>query len=200
MKKRRRSLLLLVGLFLTCACCSSPALGQDAHRAKQNEEVARLREVLDDPQLRDSEPERLAGAIRRAGDLKAQEAIGSLIRLLTFRYKSPREQEAEEVGIAIAVPQPYPAVSALFQIGEPALPALIRHIETNDTDPLARRNAAQALMSIFREEPRKGICYLRAAATKAPTPVAAQWLDEAAEYGKTFLIPAERDAVTCPVP
>jgi HEAT repeat protein len=189
----------LLGLTLAGLCLSVVSLGQEPRGGERSEEIPRLLKTLDDPQLRSGNPDRLAGAIRRAGELRTQESVDSLVRLLTFRYKSPREREAEDEGIFISVQQPYPAVSALFQIGEPALPALIRRISSDEGEEpgLARKNAAQAVMLVFREDPRKGICYFKAAAAKASSPLAMHWLEEAAESGRKWL-PPDSPPPACP--
>jgi hypothetical protein len=56
------------------------------------------------------------------------------------------------------------------------------------------------MMLIFREDPRKGVCYLRAAAAKASTPAAVYYLNEAAAYGEQRrVIPIAGSAPSCPL-
>jgi hypothetical protein len=161
--------------------------------------------VLGDPRLRADEPRQVIEAIKRAGELGAPELAESLVSLLTFAQTFPEDRIAEETGVvfhtnSMSVGRRYPAVSALFQIGKPALSALVKRIGSSANDePLARDNAAEAMMLIFREDPQQGVCYLRAAAAKASTPTAVYYLNEAAAYGeKRWVIPVVGSASSCP--
>lgn len=164
--------------------------------------MARVVKVLGDSQERTGDPERVVAAIKRAGELRAVEAVDGLVALLTFAQTFRWEQEQEELGVVshtntMTTGSRYPAVRALFQIGEPALPALVDHIQDDQTDPLARKNATESVMLIFREAPRKGICYFKAAAAKASSPTAMHWLEEAAESGRKWL-PPDSPLPACP--
>lgn len=195
MTKQVRRLWFLPALFLLPVCLSAQAVKQaDERVAAERSEVARLIKTLNDPQLRAGEPQRIVEAVKRSGELKATEAIGGLISLLSFARVFPWEKEQEEKGFVyhsstMSLGRRYPAVSALFQIGEPALPALIDYIATDESDTTARENAAAAVMLIHREEPQKGICYLKAAAAKSTSPVAVARLNQAAEFGRKWLSP-----------
>ena len=51
----------------------------------------------------------------------------------------------------------YPAVDALFSIGRPAVPALLRVIKGDGYSKQAQENAVRTIMLIYRDEPSRGI-------------------------------------------
>ena len=145
MQKYAASFLLLVTVMLIPTHAHGQSAPQTRVRtAPKAEEVEHLRKVLGDARLRADEPRQVIEAIKRAGDLRAPELAGSLASLLTFAQIFPEDQVAEETGILfhtyiMSVVRRYPAVSALFQIGKPALPALVKYIAGSAHDePLAR--------------------------------------------------------------
>jgi len=151
-------------------------------QASREAEINRLLYVVRNEQLRSSDPQQVIKAIQRLGDMRATEAIDDLTQLLSFRQTFWWERN-DGIGVEI---QPvtsgnrYPATSALFQIGRPALPALIRVIEVYETDSVESDNSTYAVQSIFRENPSEGVKYLRSAAAKSSTPLTTQHLTVAA--------------------
>lgn len=149
---------------------------QDSTESKQNteeryrlptkkeleEERVKLLETLSDVELRQKEPEKVFAAIKRAKERRLVEAIPDLIKLLTVREKLWWEGTGK---IMQHIPEKgyYPAVSALFVIGEPALPALIEVIEASDENSLESDNALDAVQMIFRTNLREAVDYLRRA-------------------------------------
>lgn len=149
--------------------------GDESRRQASNEEVERLLTIVRDERLRQSEPDRVAQAIKRLGELKSTGAINDLIRLLIF--KRTFEWEAcdmiNEIHLTTASER-YPAVGALIEIGKPSLPALIDVIGAHDSNSLESRNAWEAVMIVFRDTPTRAVTLLRKAAAKSPSPQSAQ--------------------------
>lgn len=167
------------GIFITSVFGSKSVV---APQDNNEGEVSTLISVLRDSRLRQDDPERVIKAIERLGDLKAAAAVDDLIQLIAFR----RTFSWERNGGSILELQPitpgnrYPAVSALFQIGKPALPALVKVIEGSESNSLENQNATYAVQSIFRDNLREGVKYLREAATQSFTRLMAQRLSTAA--------------------
>jgi hypothetical protein len=90
------------------------------------------------------------------GREKPKEAIPLLVDWLTWENKSRFPYRIDSPGYK------YPAVSALFEIGEPAVPALIKVISEHAPQEQLAKNARYAFMSIHREFPGDGIRQLRA--------------------------------------
>ena len=73
----------------------------------------------------------------------------------------------------------YPATTALFQIGKPALPALL-DVLAAETSPVVRQKALETLMDISREDPVSGVKLMRdSAATRRGKAAQARLLDAA---------------------
>ncbi len=132
---------------------------------ERKEEIGKLLAVLRDVDLRKTHPDQVIAAIRRLGELRASEAIDDLIELLTFSPLFPGEVPGPD-GRPIVEFQlnRYPATGALFQIGRPALPALVRVIEFNKLDSLKGQKALDTIQSIFRDDLIEGAMYLERAA------------------------------------
>jgi hypothetical protein len=164
-----------------------------------NQDVTQLIAILRDERLRKSEPEHVVQVIQRLGQMRAVEAIDDLIVLLAF--KQPLEWEKEEPSdfyaeiSAIGPDRRYPAIGALFQIGKPALPALINVIATHENGSLESENALYTIFAILREEPPSAwVEYLRESAAHASSPEATQRLlhaAESAEETRLFMVLSE---------
>ncbi len=116
-------------------------------------------------------------AIAQIGEKKYVAGVGVLVRYLGFR----REPEFWEKGEDVVDLQHewYPATSALFQIGKPALPALIDLLGT-ETNPIVRSRALQTVMDISRGDFVSGVKLIRdAAATRNAKAEQARLLDAA---------------------
>lgn len=179
---RRPLTYLSVGLLL-CLC----ALGVSAISGKNTQynrpaeraaKIAELRARLRDPQARVGDPERVADAIEKLGRERAKEAIPELIELLTFEREVNTEMGEFRI---ITLGARYPATSALFEIGEAALPALIGVVETHEEDSLASRNALYSISLIFRNDAAGAVNALQAAAARASSPEEARRLSKGAE-------------------
>jgi HEAT repeat protein len=168
------------------------ALSQDRDNGQsfgKDRKIMHLLRILRDEQLRQVEPERVIEAIEQIGDLKSIAAIDDLAQLLTFG----RNVEPETMGDVIVGEHfittfaRYPAARALFRIGKPALPALIKVIAAEETGSPASENATYTVTQIFRDAPSDGVEYLRSAAGKASSNQEVQRLSVAAEKLKGFL-------------
>lgn len=170
------------------------SMGQTLAQYKQQstgegQESMQLLTILRDEQIREREPERVIKAIEHLGQMKSIAAIDDLVQLLTFKQSFPwknRNLDIVEEDHPITPLSRYPAAGALFQIGKPALPALIKVIETEETGSLAGENAIYTVTQIFRDSPTKGVEYLRDAAANASSPQAARRLSGAAARVKRF--------------
>jgi len=173
------SIIFATGILLTSVAGSkSVVTPQDNSEG----EVSTLISVLRDSRLRQDDPERVIKAIERLRDLKAVAAVDDLIQLIGFS----RTFSWERTDGSILELQPitpgnrYPAVSALFQIGKPALPALVKVIEGFESNSVENQNATYAVQSIFRDNLPEGVKYVREAATQSFTTLMAQRLSTAA--------------------
>ena len=149
-------------------------------------ELKGIKLILQDEQMRETQPEILVRAIQRAGQLKDESVVNDLVKQLTFKRKFNWEDESAEVSLQIHPITPagrYPAIGALILIGEPALPILAETIAINDINSLAGQNALVALQSIFRDFARSEN-YLRQWAINAPAFESQQRLLDAAEKTK----------------
>ncbi len=104
-------------------------------------------------------------ALRELGESKGKEAKEAIPVLVDYLdYKRPLSG-AEKNGFFLHMPsaeEMYPATGALFSIGQPAIPAMIRVIESSD-DPQKHDNAVFVIMQIYRERMPQGIQKLKAA-------------------------------------
>jgi hypothetical protein len=124
---------------------------------------------LRDEKLRQVAPKEVIAAIKRLGELRAQDAIGDLISLLAFRQIFPWESgeidSIQEIH-PITTSGRYPATGALMQIGKPALQALTDALAQKQTGTLESENALFVVEYIFLDDPQEGVSYLTEAATK----------------------------------
>jgi hypothetical protein len=170
------------------------SVGQPLSRHKQQsaaegQESMQSLTILRDEQLRVREPERVIKAIEQLGQMKSIAAIDDLVQLLTFKQSFPWENRnlgMVEEDHPITPLSRYPAAGALFQIGRPALPVLIKVVEAEETGSLASENAIYTVTQIFRDSPAGGVEYLRDAAAKASSAQAARRLSGAADRVKRF--------------
>lgn len=97
-------------------------------------------------------------AMRYLGLHRVETAIPRLIQLLSYRIKPVTPPQRK-----LSVGDMYPATDALFQIGVPAVPALLEVISNHEKTDIESKNALYTLMQIYRTEPAKGIALLTAA-------------------------------------
>ena len=174
-------------LFLMLSLLTIPTAvglcGAQSPASNPKEEVAKLLAVLRDPDLRRSHPEQVVAAIDRLGEMHASEAVEDLVKLLTFAQKFDWESPDQKAIVEIHLIHPgnrYPATSALFQIGQPALPALLKVIENDSVSSLNWQNALFTIRNIFRDNASEGVKYLSHAAQTSADKASAERLTEAA--------------------
>lgn len=151
-------------VFLILAILGSATLAAQKTREAQ---VKTFLEVIRDVP-RHSEQE-VAEAINQLGQLRATESIDDLVKLLSFKQTFWWEKSNSDAVIEIrpvTTAGRYPAVGALFSIGEPALPALTRVIVSESGSSLRVANALEAIGLIFREKTGGAVNYLSEAALK----------------------------------
>lgn len=183
--------LLIIAFSLIFQSCVEKAVSEIRPQAKHEElkqfinvevkqpggkEVKELLTTIRDEQLRQNNPERVIQAITQLGERRGVEASDDLTQLLTFK----RSLESDVTQIRSHFDDLYPARSALFLIGKPSLPALIKAIESHESDSLASENAINTIMAIYQDSPSEGVEHLREA-SKSSSPEGSQRLLKAAE-------------------
>lgn len=161
--------------------CSLARAGQAEKRC--GEEITRpLLEVLHQKDLQQTDPVAVRTAIEKLGMMRCVDVIDDLVALLTFRFPFPKEDEMVTNRRFTATR--YPATNALPLIGKPALPALVKVIETNDPASLLSKNARFTARCIFAYREKEGDEFFRQAADKAATPEAKERLLKALETAR----------------
>ncbi|MGD0693792.1 MAG: hypothetical protein ABSB82_02965 [Terriglobia bacterium] len=156
---------------------------QSSVPAESREKIEKLLVVIRDAKLRESDPGRVVEAIEELGHVKAVEAIDDLVKLLTFRRTWPWETPGGPIQeFRIETPGlRYPAVSALIEIGQPSVPAMVKVIEAHESSSLESQNALWVIRSLFQYNGKEGIDYLKEAAKHSSSPRGAQRLTDAAD-------------------
>jgi len=111
----------------------------------REDDEKQLLAIVRDKEMQDKDRRAVVQAVVRLGEIRSIAAIDDLINLITFRGILESKQAPSPIVIDMEHPvtplSVYPATGALFHIGRPALPALIKLIETSDPDALASQNA-----------------------------------------------------------
>lgn len=118
---------------LASALCAGLHITSSGAEDDRGKAISRAMEVIDKFRARtpmDLEGLEVARAIAFLGDLKAVEAAKALVEKLDFRDPTATEPS-----------QYYPALLALVEIGQPALPALLDAISTKNRTPFFLNNA-----------------------------------------------------------
>jgi hypothetical protein len=176
--------LAVLGLLLAGALFPAARIHTYQQPVSREEEVAELIDAIRDSSIQESNPNLVARAILRLGDLKATEAIDDLVALLRFRVWLPYEKDpnAPKSEDHIVTPaRRYPAISALREIGPPALPALFKVIESHEPDSLETQNAMEVIIFLSRYERPAYVQKLKDAAADATSVETVQRLLKAAE-------------------
>jgi HEAT repeat protein len=180
MKLRARILLhavLLLALVAQTLTAKLAGYGQVTQGESRDEEIAQLIAIIRNSQLRIEDPEKVVEAINKLGEMKAASAVDDLAQLLTFRLVSRGERLT---GMRSEADARFPAVNALYLIGKPALPALVKVIENFDEQDLMSRNALNTMLSIFREKLSEGVEYVNQAASRSSSALGSQRLEKLA--------------------
>ena len=179
MAHSRRILVLFMVLTggVTCAICTP---GQQSSMSRQ-EKVEKFLSVIRDRELQQKDPNSFRAAIQELGKLRAAEAVDDLVKLLTYRREWQRERPAgdyitEGSSWTNYTGAAFPATTALENIGDAAVPALMRVIEGRDEASLESKNARYTVRAIFTRRNRNADAFFRAEATHAVSPEAARRL------------------------
>lgn len=146
---------------------------EEAATVESGKEIEkRLLETIRNEQLKQSDPDSFRRAIRRLGEIRSVAAIDDLIKLLSFRAHYPSDDDIDHTeSHPIGLLGRYIAGSALSEIGEPALPALVKVIETHDCKDIESEVAGEAIIYAIKDY-EKAPKFLRQAAADAPTAAA----------------------------
>ncbi len=137
---------------------------QTTQSESRDKEIAQFIAIIRDSQLRIEDPNKVVEAINKLGEMKAVSAVDDLVQLLSFR---PISEGEFLTGIRTEAEKRFPAMGALFSIGKPALPSLIKIVENFDEQDLMSKNAAFTIVAIFREKPSDGVDYLHQSASQS---------------------------------
>lgn len=171
---------------------------QNASNNLQNDSNQRDAEIQEFINVLESDDEKLSSstkinAIKRLGNAKVKRATALLIKYLDYEDKAEvlRTKPKTINGVTVITEQNdlslserYPATGALFQIGESALPALVKVIENEEPNSLKSQNALYAVQQIFVEDWLKAVLYLEKAAAESKNPDGSERLQRAARETK----------------
>jgi hypothetical protein len=113
--------------------------------------AAQLAEFLAEKDVVTREPGCVVVALELLGHEHAQDHISEIVKFLTFRRKFYWEGTGFNMQ-PVGEIEHYPAAMALFEIGKPALPALLSVVAEGPPDSLQFRNAVNTIMDIHRDE------------------------------------------------
>ena len=144
------------------------AVSEDESFHAREGQVAGLLGIIRDESLREKDPKRVSADFAKLGEMKATEAIPDLVRLLEFRVYEPWEKDPtlEPSDRLRTSARKYPAIGALVGIGEPALPALVRAVETSHPASLEGKCALEAIRMMYPDEIGRAIRYLEGVAAR----------------------------------
>ena len=126
-------------------------------------------------------PDCIFYAIDQIGLKHYAPAIKTLIRYLD--YPVPEDPAKARWPVIMRIPtlgSLYPAITALFEIGKPAIPDLVDSIADPDMTDVARSNAIEALFLIHREDVSEAVALLNRAGKESADRLASQRLMDAA--------------------
>jgi hypothetical protein len=130
-------------------------------------------------------------AIEQLGNDHYEAAIKTLIGYLDYRAPDPPSVTFLGVKVTprVAWWVPYPAVDALFLIGKTAIPQLIEAVADASTSDVARDNAGDAVLAIYRGDIPEGVAVLaRASHTRTDPTESIRLVDQASrQAGKCIL-------------
>jgi hypothetical protein len=126
-----------------------------------------------------ADPQCVTDAIWQLGESKSasRAAIDVLISLLDFRRP---QTNPERMHISINRDW-FPAVSALFSIGKPAVTPLIATLKSGQMSETARQNGIRAILAIYRDDPPQAVVALKNAAAAAHSEAEAVTLEQCAK-------------------
>jgi len=132
-----------------------------------DDEVQKLIVVLRNAEL--GTPESKVDAIQRLGLIGDSRAVPILIAYIDFERKFEERQKSTKASVdhwdePRSVATRFPAITALYQIGNASVPALIELIEDNPADMIKSQNALFTIHFIFRDDLSEAIYRLESGA------------------------------------
>jgi len=115
----------------------------------------------------------VVSAIRRLEHSHSADAIHVLVEYLGWKESEPSQ-------VTTGSSMFHPAVGTLFSIGKPALPALTEVLVDTNASKVARDNAVETIMCIFRDDSKAGVRFLLKKASEARDGGEASMLRQAA--------------------
>ena len=153
----------------------------------EDEKLRELRMIVEDAHIQQTDPDQVVKAINELGRIGNSTSIEILVKLLTFRRPlyEPNDGTYTEIHV-VTLGYIYPAVDALAAIWESSFPAMIKVIETHESNSLEAKNAVEVIKFLSRDYPPAYYGRLREAAAKASTHKVADRLLKAASIIKEF--------------
>lgn len=153
-----------------------------------NDKIKKWIKTLKNNETKRTSPELVVEAIQNLGSVKAKQAIPELIKYLDYERKfeskfESKQDPADGVEVLPSIPLSgrYPAITALFQIGKSALPALAKVIQKEEPESLKSDNALHTVQFIFRDNLSEAVKYLEESMKNSDTQKAKQRLSIAIE-------------------
>jgi hypothetical protein len=152
---------LIIGGILSLLLFSAGRLSGESCNQLQNASSDELISYLQGGNFGDDDSQCAEFAIRTLGRKRYEPAIPSLIKVLDFR-RPLTEREKQGLYLHIqSIDEIYPAASALEDLGEKALPAVLDAIKAKSTSAVGRANAVFVWMTFYKSESPKGVSLLR---------------------------------------
>jgi HEAT repeat protein len=170
--KKRLAYLVVATLAL---CCEMRALECNNIAALQHNQLV---DYLKN-EARTADPQCVTNAIYRLGDTKSKrsEAVAVLVKLLDFK----RPPTAPEKLHIHTNHDWYPAVDALYQMGESAVQPIIDRLAKSDEDSIVRKNGVRALFFLYSSKLPTAVSLLMRASRAAENQAEAIALESAAK-------------------
>jgi len=140
-----------------------------------------------------NQPDCAIVALEILGHEHATGYIPQILNFLTFRRKFYWEGTRFDMRPVTELGH-YPAAMALFEIGKPALPALLAVATEEKSDSVKFNNAVSTIMLIHRDHPPGGVHFLRQAALTQNDQGRRASLDAAVALAETLCDKNNREA------
>jgi hypothetical protein len=144
--------------------------------------------VISDKKYLSKDPECVSKALLFLGEFHVQDAMPQMIDLLSYEYKIARPLHGRTRN------EVYPAIAGLAGMGQSAVPALIKAIDTSNGDSTVIENIMYAVMTIYIAHPGNGIHVLKQAASNEQDSLIAKRLADAISKAQTIWC---KNASTC---
>lgn len=181
-------------MFQPSVCAQARDRFQDWCQDLQSARAPQLLQFLNGVTPDESNGQCVTWAIHRLGQDRYEPAIPALVKLLDFRRP---KTEAEQKGFFTRVQiteEVFPAAEALEQIGNKALPSVLRAIQVASTSAIARENAVAVWMEAYKYDHQNGIARLRSEQVNSHDVAVRQRLEWAIQKALSYCAASERAA------